>query len=153
MHAQEVSDDEERHPFTKEFKCEAVRLWKSSGKPAAVVACELGLRWNHLYKWQLELKTHGDAAFPGKGGRAHSTDELPRLQRENARLREECDILKKAAVYFARESPQRTSSFRPISIELDGSVRSWPSVRADTTPGVAARSVHGCGPTPPWWSR
>ena len=94
-----------RQQFTTEFKLEAVRLWKSSGRPAATVARELGLRRNHLYKWQLELETHGEAAFPGKGGRAHSTDELTRLRRENARLREERDILKKAAMYFAKDSP------------------------------------------------
>jgi transposase len=91
-----------RQPFTKEFKLEAIRLWKSSGRPAAAVARELGLR---LYKWQTEVETHGEAAFPGKGGRAHSADELTRLRRENARLREERDILKKAAVYFAKASP------------------------------------------------
>ncbi len=90
--------------FTTEFKVEAVRLWKSSGRPAAAIARELGLRRNHLYKWQLELETHGEAAFPGKGGRVHSTDELTRLRRENARLREERDIFKKAAMYFAKES-------------------------------------------------
>jgi transposase-like protein len=42
----------ERQRFTNEFKREAVRLWKSSGRPAAAVARELGLRRNHLYKWQ-----------------------------------------------------------------------------------------------------
>jgi len=93
-----------RQRFTKEFKLEAVRLWKSSGRPATAVARELGLRRNHLYKWQTELETHGQAAFPGKGGRAHSVDELTRLRRENARLREERDILKKAAAFFSRES-------------------------------------------------
>jgi transposase len=93
-----------RQQFTTEFKVEAVRLWKSSGRPAAAIARELGLRRNHLYKWQLELETHGEAAFPGKGGRAHSTDELTRLRRENARLREERDILKKAAVGSSGES-------------------------------------------------
>ena len=46
-----------RQQFTKAFKLEAVRLWKSSGRPAATVARELGLRRNHLYKWQLELET------------------------------------------------------------------------------------------------
>src|SRR6476659_3837626 len=94
-----------RPQYTKEFKLEAVRLWKSSGRPAAAVARELGLRRNHLYKWQHEIENFGDAAFPGKGGRAHSTDELTRLRRENGRLREERDILKKAAAFFARESP------------------------------------------------
>lgn len=93
-----------RQRFTKECKLEAVRRWKSSGRPAAAVARELGLRRNHLYKWQTELETHGEAAFPGKGGRAHSADELTRLRRENARLREDRDILKNAAAFFARES-------------------------------------------------
>ena len=41
-----------KRQYTKDFKLEAVRLWKSSGRPAAAVARELGLRRNHLYKWQ-----------------------------------------------------------------------------------------------------
>ena len=93
-----------RQRFTNEFKLDAIRLWKSSGRPAAAVARELGLRRNHLYKWQTELDTHGEAAFPGKGGRPHRADALTRLRQENARLQEERDILKKAARYFARES-------------------------------------------------
>ena len=93
-----------RQRFTKEFKLEAIRLWKSSGRPAAAIARELGLRRNHLYKWQTEVDIHGETAFPGKGGRPASPDELTRLRQENARLREERDILKKAAEYFARES-------------------------------------------------
>ncbi len=93
-----------RQRFTKEFKVDAIRLWKSSGRPAAAVARELGLRRNHLYKWQTEVETHREAACPGTGGRPQSADELTQLRRENARLREERDILKKAAVYFARAS-------------------------------------------------
>ena len=93
-----------RQRFTKDFKREAIRLWKSSGRPAAAVARELGLRRNHLYKWQDELEGHGEAAFPGSGNRPGSENELDRLRRENTRLREERDILKKAAMYFAKES-------------------------------------------------
>ena len=93
-----------RQPFTKEVKLDAIRLWKSSGRPAAAVARELGLRRNHLYKWQTELETHGETAFPGKGRRPQRADARTRLRRENVRLREERDILKKAAWYFARES-------------------------------------------------
>lgn len=93
-----------RQRFTKEFKAEAIRLWKSSGRPATAVARELGLRRNHLYKWHAELEGHGGAAFPGSGNRPGTPDELIRLRRENERLREERDILKKAARYFAKES-------------------------------------------------
>jgi transposase len=64
-----------RQRFTKEFKVEAIWLWKSSGRPAAAVARELGLRRNHLYKRQTELETHGETAFPGKGGRAHMSGQ------------------------------------------------------------------------------
>jgi transposase len=91
--------------FTKEFKLEAIHLWKSSGRPAAVVARELGLRRNHLYKWATELEQHGAVAFPGKGRQPAPHEEITRLQREVERLREERDILKKAAMYFAKESP------------------------------------------------
>lgn len=64
----------ERQRFTKAFKVEAIRLWKSSGRPAAAVARELGLRRNHLYKWQTELEADGETAFPGKGGRQANPD-------------------------------------------------------------------------------
>ena len=90
--------------YTKEFKQEAVRLMESTDKPAAEVAMELGIRRNQLYKWKQQLALKGEAAFSG-GGRP-STDnqsELASLKRENERLKEENEILKKAAAYFARE--------------------------------------------------
>ena len=43
------------HQFTKEFKLEAVRLLKQSGRPAAEIARELGIPRNQLYKWAAEL--------------------------------------------------------------------------------------------------
>jgi len=93
-----------RQRFTKEFKLEAVRLMKHSGRPAAAIARELGIPRNKLYKWVQQLEHHGEDAFPGSGRQAGAEGELARLRRENARLREERDILKKAAAYFARES-------------------------------------------------
>ena len=94
-----------RQSFTREFKLEAVRLLRSSGRPAAGVARELGVRRNQLYKWDEQFKTKGtDEVFPGPGRHVGAAGELARLQRENARLQEENEILKKAARYFARES-------------------------------------------------
>ena len=52
-----------RQSFTREFKLEAVRLLEGSGKPAAVVARELGVRRNQLYKWQEQLKARGPDVF------------------------------------------------------------------------------------------
>lgn len=56
---------EKRKKFTKEFKLEALRFLKESGKPAAEVARELGIRRNQLYKWQEQCSSHGAEAFPG----------------------------------------------------------------------------------------
>jgi transposase len=95
---------QQRKIFTKEFKLEALRLMKESGKPAADVARELGLRRNQLYKWQEKFSAAGEEAFPGHGRRPAQDDEIARLKRELARMKEERDILKKAAQYFARES-------------------------------------------------
>mgnify|MGYP001581265701 FL=1 len=94
-----------RPSYPKEFKLEAVRLLEQGEKSAADLARELGLRRNQLYKWQEQLNAKGKAdVFPGHGRRAGSEAEAARLRRENARLEEENTILKKAAVYFAKES-------------------------------------------------
>jgi len=95
----------QRQRFTKAFKLEAVQLIKQSGRPAAAIARELGIPRNRLYKWAAELENHGDGAFPGSGRQADAAEELTRLRRENARLKEERDILKKAAAYFAKDLP------------------------------------------------
>ena len=95
---------QKRKKFTKEFKLEALRLMRESGKPAADVARELGIRRNQLYKWEEKFHVHGEEAFPGHGRRVAKDDEVARLKRELARVKEERDILKKAAMYFAKES-------------------------------------------------
>lgn len=90
--------------YTREFKQEAVRLMESSDRPAAEIAMELGIRRNQLYKWKEALAEKGDAAFVGKGRPSkESQSELLSLKQENDRLKEENEILKKAAAYFARE--------------------------------------------------
>jgi transposase len=94
----------ERKRFTREFKLEAVRLLEQGIKPAAQLARELGVPRNRLYKWQVEIGRAGKQAFPGSGRRPGADDELARLKRENEQLREERDILKKAAAYFAKHS-------------------------------------------------
>lgn len=94
---------EKRQRFTAEFKHEAIRLMKTSGKPAAVVARELGVPRNRLYKWATDAEGKGDQAFRGSGRPKASQNELAVLQREVARLKEENEIFKKAAMYFARE--------------------------------------------------
>ena len=90
--------------YTKEFKHEAVSLLETSDKTGVEVARELGIKRNQLYKWREELKAKGDDAFQGPGRRpADQNNQVAQLKKENAQLKEELEILKKAAAYFARE--------------------------------------------------
>jgi len=95
-----------RKTFSPEFKREAVRLLELGSKEAAQLARELGVKRNQLYKWQQEVHQYGDEAFPGHGQRQRkkNSHETAVLKAENKKLREENEILKKAALYFARES-------------------------------------------------
>ena len=96
---------EKRKRFSAEFKREAVRLMRDSGKSVAVISRELGVPRNRLYKWQDDVEQKSEAAFPGSGHRSEPEAELVRLRRENERLKEENIILKKAAAYFAKDLP------------------------------------------------
>lgn len=91
---------EPRKIYSREFKLEAIRLAEQSHKSATQVSRELGLRANQIGKWKKQLERHAQRAFPGKG--REIDDETARLRRELAAAREEIDILKKAATYFAR---------------------------------------------------
>lgn len=94
----------QRQRYTKEFKREAVRLLESGESPGVEIARELGIKRNQLYKWREELKDKGPSAFAGPGRRPlDPSDKLAQLERENTRLKQEVEILKKAAAYFARE--------------------------------------------------
>lgn len=93
-----------RRAFTPEFKREAVRLWeerRAAGLPLTQVARELGVRPNQLREWA----SQGTAkSMAPSGGTETPEQELRRLRRENTRLQEEAEFLKKAAAFFARES-------------------------------------------------
>lgn len=89
-----------RRVFSDEFKREAVRLAKERGNLEAA-ARELGIHSTLLHGWKKRLATMSDreTAFPGHG---NSKDpEIVRLQRANARLQEENEILKKAVGIFS----------------------------------------------------
>lgn len=93
-----------RGRYPKEFKLEAVRLLNLGEKPASELAMELGVKRTLLYRWRDQLTKNGESAFSGSGRpKNEQLSELSRLKRENAILREERDILKKAAAYFARD--------------------------------------------------
>jgi transposase len=95
----------QRKYFSPEFKAEAVRRAASGDATVLEVARELGVRSDRVREWIAQAQ--GARRGPGRkaGPAARSLDEEVReLRRENAQLREERDILKKAAAFFARES-------------------------------------------------
>jgi len=85
-----------RRRFSKEFKREAVKLFRESGKRITSIARELGVRPNVLRSWvdmvEAEEKT---------GLSPEELDELKKLRKDNARLKEEVEILGKATAFFA----------------------------------------------------
>jgi transposase len=94
-----------RPPDPPEFRAEAVRLIRSSGKPLSQISRDLGVSEQSLRVWikQADL----DEGRRDDGLTTNELEELRRLRRENRVLREEREILKKAAAFFARETDQR----------------------------------------------
>lgn len=94
----------QRKTYSKEFKAEALRLAETSS--VTQVSQDLGIHPNMLYVWKRQLDKDADKAFPGRG---NPTDpELAQLRKDNARLKEEVEILKKAAGIFLNRSGKDT---------------------------------------------
>lgn len=90
-----------RPAYPAEFKNEAVRLYKESGRSLQEIASGLGVSTNSLREWVRRSEVE-----QGKrsGLNQDEREELRRLQREVRILREEREILRKAAAFFARET-------------------------------------------------
>jgi transposase len=91
-----------RKRYTPEFKLEAVRMLEAGGKSGNQIERDLGIASGQLYKWRKELASHDRRAFPGNGN--PRDEELVRLRKECATLREERDILRKAVAIFSKPS-------------------------------------------------
>ena len=90
-----------RRSFTPEFKARTVELILSSGKSVNEVCRELDLTETAVRRWVNQARIdQGEAPGLTSDERA----ELARLRRENRILREEREILKKAAAFFAQET-------------------------------------------------
>ncbi len=76
---------------------------KETDRPASEVAMQLGIRRNQLYKWKEQLAQKDDVASSKKGRpKKAEQSETTTLRQEVKRLREENEILKKAAIFFAK---------------------------------------------------
>jgi transposase len=88
--------------YPPEFRAEAVRLARTSGKPYRQIAHDLGMTTETLRKWLKQADL--DEGQRQDGLSTEEQEELRRLRRENRILREEREILVKAAAFFARET-------------------------------------------------
>jgi transposase len=90
-----------RRSFTAEFKAEVVRKVQSSGKSPGQVARELDLTETAVRHWVKQALVDSGKGPPGALTTAEK-EELAQLRKENRELREDREILKKAAAFFAK---------------------------------------------------
>ena len=87
---------ERRARYDEEFKKNAVNLSYASPRSVKQISEDLGLSENLLYRWRKKYTADGE-----KTRHATLEDEVKELRKENARLKVEADMLKKATAYFA----------------------------------------------------
>jgi transposase len=94
---------ESRRNYSKEFKQDAVRLLERGTKTGREISEDLGIGQGAIYRWRRQMEEEHEAgirAFPGKGN--PRDEELARLRKELAEVREERDILRKAVAIFSK---------------------------------------------------
>lgn len=91
-----------RRQYHEEFKRETVQLIESSGKPVTQIARELGINDNVLYRWRRQF---GQATRSNGHNVTELEAEVKQLRRENAVLRQEREVLKKAIGIVGRQRP------------------------------------------------
>ena len=90
-----------RRKFSNEFKEEAIKLISEQGYTIAEAARNLGIHATQLSRWKKEIEE--PRTVDGFGDMTAMQAELKRLRKENKQLKMEREILKKAAVFFAKE--------------------------------------------------
>lgn len=92
----------ERKHYTKEFKLSAVYLMLSEAYKPKEIFEMLNVDRQTVYRWVNEFKANGEKAFDDKS--VLPGDEVKRIQKQNADLQMENEILKKAIAYFAEKN-------------------------------------------------
>jgi len=97
---------QERRKYSREFKLEAIRMYERGERSMAEIERELGITKGLVWKWQASLakQPKKEEAFPGNGRLTESEDRIRQLERENAMLRQDKEILKKVLVMYSKES-------------------------------------------------
>ena len=92
-----------RRSYSNEFKLEAVRLVNQTDQTKAQIARELDISYTLLNSWCRSFRDLGNTAFQKTVGLSEEQQEIKRLRLEVKELKEDREILKKAAAYFAKE--------------------------------------------------
>lgn len=91
-----VKEKRVKRAFSSEYKAQAVALVLQEGRRQSDVARSLGIGGSLLSKWCREART------ATAGPSAAESSRIKELERENRQLKQEREILKKAAAYFAK---------------------------------------------------
>ena len=96
---------EQRRRWSPEFKRDAVSLVRSSGRPVAEIARELGVGESSLGGWVAKDRRARQAADPERYAvDSAESEEIARLRKRVVELETEREILKRAAVFWMKES-------------------------------------------------
>ena len=93
-----------RKKYPKEFKLDAISLVLDQGYTRVEAARSLGINANMLGRWIKEQEANDGQAFRGNGKLTPDQEEIRKLKTQVRRLEMEKDILKKATVFFAKET-------------------------------------------------
>ena len=97
--------------YDKSFKQQAIQLALTSNQPISKTAKELGVLETTLYSWVSNAKNPKNPSEASKEPSVEKMhEELLKLRKDNQRLKETCEILKKATAYFASDSKRDTHS-------------------------------------------
>ena len=93
-----------RKKYSREFKLDAISLVKEQGYSQREAARSLDINANMLGRWIKEFEADEGQSFRGNGRLTPEQAEIRKLREENRKLKMEKDILKKATVFFAKET-------------------------------------------------
>jgi transposase len=103
--------------YSAEYKQQALEHWKNSGRSAATVAAELGIRAPLLYRWARQLRVDAQQGGQPERKTTPSVDllqaEIRRLKEENAKLLEQREVLKKSLGILSEPPPRGMPKLQP----------------------------------------